>query len=52
MDVLKYHVVPGEVMAAEVVELESAKTVLGKPVKIARVAIARDLNAHGLKRRR
>jgi uncharacterized surface protein with fasciclin (FAS1) repeats len=33
--VLTYHVVPGKVMAADVVKLESAKTVQGKPVKIA-----------------
>lgn len=32
--VLTYHVVPGKVMAADVVKLESAKTVQGKPVKI------------------
>lgn len=32
--VLKYHVVPGKVMAADVVKLKSAKTALGKPVKI------------------
>jgi uncharacterized surface protein with fasciclin (FAS1) repeats len=34
-DVLKYHVVAGKVMAADVVKLESAKTVQGKPVAIA-----------------
>ncbi len=33
--VLKYHVVPGKVMAADVVKLKSAKTALGKTVKIA-----------------
>jgi uncharacterized surface protein with fasciclin (FAS1) repeats len=33
--VLTYHVVPGKVMAADVVKLNSAKTVQGKPVKIA-----------------
>lgn len=33
--VLKYHVVPGKVMAADVVKLKSAKTALEKPVKIA-----------------
>jgi uncharacterized surface protein with fasciclin (FAS1) repeats len=33
--VLTYHVVPGAVMAADVVKLKSAKTVQGKPVKIA-----------------
>jgi transforming growth factor-beta-induced protein len=33
-DILLYHVVPGEVMAADVVALESADTVLGKPVSI------------------
>jgi uncharacterized surface protein with fasciclin (FAS1) repeats len=33
--VLTYHVVPGKVMAADVVKLKGAKTVLGKPVKIA-----------------
>jgi uncharacterized surface protein with fasciclin (FAS1) repeats len=32
--VLTYHVVPGEVLAADVVKLKSAKTVQGKPVKI------------------
>lgn len=32
--VLTYHVVPGKVMAADVVRLESAKTVNGQPVKI------------------
>jgi uncharacterized surface protein with fasciclin (FAS1) repeats len=33
-DVLKYHVVPGTVMAADVVKIDSAKTVLGKAVNI------------------
>jgi uncharacterized surface protein with fasciclin (FAS1) repeats len=33
-DVLLYHVVSGKVMAADVVTLESADTVLGKPVSI------------------
>jgi uncharacterized surface protein with fasciclin (FAS1) repeats len=33
--VLTYHVVPGKVMAADVVKMESAKTVLGQPVTIA-----------------
>jgi uncharacterized surface protein with fasciclin (FAS1) repeats len=33
-DVLLYHVVPGKVMAADVVTLESADTVLGQPVSI------------------
>ncbi len=33
-DVLLYHVVPGKVMAAQVVNLNSADTVLGKPVNI------------------
>ncbi len=33
-DVLLYHVVPGKVMAADVVNLNSADTVLGKPVNI------------------
>ena len=33
-DVLLYHVVPGKVMAADVVNLESANTVLGQPVSI------------------
>ncbi len=33
-DVLLYHVVPGKVMAADVVNLNSANTVLGKPVTI------------------
>ena len=33
-EVLTYHVVPGKVMAADVVKLESAKTVQGKSVKI------------------
>jgi LPXTG-motif cell wall-anchored protein len=33
-DVLLYHVVPGKVMAADVVQLDSANTVLGKPVSI------------------
>jgi|SRR5579875_689152 uncharacterized surface protein with fasciclin (FAS1) repeats len=32
--VLTYHVVPGKVMAADVVKLESAKTAQGKPLKI------------------
>jgi uncharacterized surface protein with fasciclin (FAS1) repeats len=32
--VLTYHVVPGEVMAADVVKLTQAKTVEGSPVKI------------------
>ncbi|MBX7104202.1 MAG: fasciclin domain-containing protein [Gemmataceae bacterium] len=32
--VLTYHVVPGKVMAADVVKLNSAKTVQGSPVKI------------------
>ena len=32
--VLTYHVVPGKVMAADVVKLKSAKTVNGKSVKI------------------
>jgi transforming growth factor-beta-induced protein len=34
-DILLYHVVPGKVMAADVVTLESADTLLGKPVSIA-----------------
>ena len=33
-DVLLYHVVPGKVMAADVVNLNTADTVLGKPVNI------------------
>jgi len=33
-DILLYHVVPGKVMAADVVNLSSADTVLGKPVSI------------------
>jgi transforming growth factor-beta-induced protein len=33
-DILLYHVVPGKVMAADVVELDSADTVLGQPVTI------------------
>lgn len=33
-DVLTYHVVPGKVLAADVVKLKSAKTVLGKPITI------------------
>ena len=32
--ILKYHVVPGRVMAAEVVKLSSAKTALGQSLKI------------------
>jgi uncharacterized surface protein with fasciclin (FAS1) repeats len=32
--VLTYHVVPGKVMAADVVKVQSAKTVQGKPVKV------------------
>ncbi|MEM9413059.1 MAG: fasciclin domain-containing protein [Planctomycetota bacterium] len=32
--ILKYHVVSGKVMAADVVKLEKAKTLLGKEVKI------------------
>lgn len=34
-DILLYHVVPGKVMAADVVNLTSADTLLGKPVNIA-----------------
>ncbi len=34
-NVLTYHVVPGNVTAADVVKLQSAKTVQGEPVKIA-----------------
>jgi uncharacterized surface protein with fasciclin (FAS1) repeats len=34
-EVLTYHVVPGRVMAAEVVELDSAKTVQGQSLAIA-----------------
>ena len=33
-DILLYHVVPGKVMAADVVNLSSADTVLGQPVAI------------------
>ena len=33
--VLKYHVVPGKVLAADVVKLDSAKTAQGQAVKIA-----------------
>jgi transforming growth factor-beta-induced protein len=33
-DILLYHVVPGKVMAADVVNLTSADTALGKPVSI------------------
>lgn len=33
-NILLYHVVPGKVMAADVVNLTSADTVLGKPVSI------------------
>lgn len=33
-DILLYHVVEGEVMAADVVQLESAETLLGEPVAI------------------
>ena len=33
-DILLYHVVPGKVMAADVVELDSAETVLGPDVEI------------------
>ena len=32
--VLTYHVVPGKVMAADVVKLDSARTVQGKPLEI------------------
>jgi uncharacterized surface protein with fasciclin (FAS1) repeats len=32
--ILTYHVVPGKVMAADVVKLKEAKTVQGQPVKI------------------
>lgn len=32
--ILTYHVVPGKVMAADVVKLQEAKTVNGKPLKI------------------
>jgi uncharacterized surface protein with fasciclin (FAS1) repeats len=32
--VLTYHVVPGKVMAADVVKLDTAKTVQGKPIAI------------------
>ena len=34
VDILTYHVVPGKVMAADVVKLDQAETVLGKPVNI------------------
>lgn len=34
-DILLYHVVAGKVMAADVVELESADTLLGKPLTVA-----------------
>lgn len=33
-DILLYHVVPGKVMAADVVNLKNAETVLGKDIKI------------------
>ena len=33
-DILTYHVVAGKVMAADVVNFKSAKTVNGKPVQI------------------
>jgi uncharacterized surface protein with fasciclin (FAS1) repeats len=33
-DILLYHVVPGKVMAADVVNLSSADTVLGEPISI------------------
>ena len=33
-EVLKYHVVPGKVMAEDVVKIESAKTVQGSTVKV------------------
>ncbi|MCA9072149.1 MAG: fasciclin domain-containing protein [Planctomycetaceae bacterium] len=33
-NILKYHVVPGKVMAKDVVKLDSAKTVLGQKVEI------------------
>ncbi len=33
-DILLYHVVPGKVMAADVVKLASADTALGKPIAI------------------
>lgn len=33
-NILLYHVVSGKVMAADVVELESADTLMGKPVEI------------------
>jgi uncharacterized surface protein with fasciclin (FAS1) repeats len=33
-DILTYHVVPGKVLAADVVKLDSAKTVEGKSLKI------------------
>jgi uncharacterized surface protein with fasciclin (FAS1) repeats len=45
--VLKYHIVPGKVMAADVVQLKSAKTALGKPVKIA--VKDRDVTINGAK---
>lgn len=32
--ILTYHVVPGKVLAADVVKLDSAKTVLGRPIEI------------------
>ena len=35
VDILTYHVVPGQVMAADVVKLSSANTVEGQPVSIA-----------------
>jgi uncharacterized surface protein with fasciclin (FAS1) repeats len=34
-EVLKYHVVPGKVMAADVVKVSEAKTVQGQPVRFA-----------------
>lgn len=34
VDILTYHVVPGKVMAADVVNLDEADTVLGQPVSI------------------
>lgn len=45
--VLQYHVVPGKVMAADVVKLKSAKTALGKPVRIA--VKDRDVTINGAK---
>ena len=48
-EVLTYHVVPGKVMAADVVKLTSAKTVEGQEVKISAVGGVMVNDAHVIK---